>query len=413
MRLRLRRARDVPRLPVGRAEGLAVAFGGNPWLRGLDPDLAGLFGDLFGTGGMSERIGTVDRCLQLNAQQIASMPLRYRHDANAAPFQPRWISDPDPAWYPGGIHFAIFAAVWSIYARGDAFLWVTSRYQTGFPATWTVLDALSMTVEEFRGERVYESNGVPLDAADVIQVSRNPTGALRGTSALAAYSSSVTSAFLAERYAGDVFQSTGASRVALRSTQRRLSEEQAQEIQDQWVAAVARRLGAPAILPPDLELLEALTTSPKDLMLLESREWDAKQLAAAFGVPAVLLNIALSGGLVYQAPVQLFDLWWRSELAPCAIKIQEALSRWMPRGHWCEFDPSAALRLDPEKLVGIYSKALADGAVTLDEYRAAVFDLPPLSEGDMSAELIEDSGVHVSDAGEVPLVPEPMSPEVV
>lgn len=339
-------------------------------------------------------IGTVDRCLQLNSQQVAAMPLRYRHSEQTLGMEPAWVTDPDPAWYPNGIHDAVFAIVWSIYARGDAFLWVTSRYESGYPRTWTVLDPVSMRVEDAGGVRGYKSNQVPLDPADVVQVMRNPTGALRGTPALQAYWSNVQSAYQAETYAADVYRS-GVSRFALKSA-RRLSAEQATELQGQWVEAVSRSLGAPAILPPDLELLETLSVSPKDLMLLESREWDARQIAAAFGVPAMLLNIAVSGGLAYQNPAQLFGLWWRSELMPCAIKIQEALSRWLPRGNWVEFDPSQSIRPDLDSLVNTYSKAYSDGAITIDEYRAAVFDLPPLRIGDQAAELFEEPGAHGS-----------------
>ena len=64
----------------------------------------------------------------------------------------------------------------------------------------------------------------------------------------------------------------------------------------------------------------------------------------------MLLNVAVAGGLTYQNPIQLFGLWWRSELMPAAVKVAAALSRWLPRGHWVEFDPSQVLRPDLETL---------------------------------------------------------------
>jgi HK97 family phage portal protein len=346
--------------------------------------------------GYRREVGTIDRCLQLTSQQIATMPLRYKHSEQTQGRSPEWLTEPDPAWYPNGIKFAVFAIVWSIYSQGDAFLWVTSRYEDGYPRSWTVLDAGTMKVANGDGARVYESNSYALDSRDVIQISRNPSGGLRGTSVLDAYWSNVASAYQAESYAADVYQSTGVNRLALRSPNRRISAEQAADIQAQWIQAVQKRLGAPAIIPPDLELLTTLTISPKDMMLLESREWDTRQIAAAFGVPAMLLNVAVSGGLTYQNPMQLFELWWRSELMPCAVKIQEALSRWLPRGNWVEFDPSQAVRPDLATQVATFSKAYADGAVTLDEYRAAVFDLPPLERGDQATEYFEEAGAHGS-----------------
>jgi len=342
---------------------------------------------------MAANVGTVDRCLQLTAQQVATMPLRYRHSDDVQGYEPAWVHDPDPAWYPNGIGDAVFSATWSVYARGECFLWATSRYESGYPRTWTLLDPVTMHVEDLGGYRGYRSNGVWLDERDVIHVMRDPRGGLRGRSSLEAYAANVASAYQAEAFAADVYASGGGTRVALKSKQR-LSQTQATDVQAQWVDAARKRLGAPAIIGPDLDLLQTLSISPKDLMLLESRDWDARQIAAAFGVPAVLLNIAMAGGMVYQNPVQLFGLWWRAELMPGAVKVQEALSRWLPRGHWVEFDPSVSIRPDLETLVNIYSQALGDQVITLDEYRAAVFDLPPLAAGDQAAEFFEEAGAH-------------------
>ena len=130
---------------------------------------------------------------------------------------------------------------------------------------------------------------------------------------------------------------------------------------------------------------------------METREWDTRQIAAAFGVPAILLNIAIEGALVYQNPQQLAELWWRTELMPVAVKIGRALSRWLPRGHWVEFDPGQATRPDLGRMVDIYSRALADKAVTVEEYRAAVFDLGPLPAGEASEEIFEEEGAHGSE----------------
>ncbi len=344
-------------------------------------------------GGRAE-VGVVDRCLQLNASQLANMTLRYRHSSMTNGFEPMWAHDPDPAWYPNGIQEAVFAIVWSVYGHGDAFLWVTSRYETGYPRTWTVLDPVTMRVAQEGGTRSYQSNNTELDPADVLQIQRDPRGGLRGRSALAAYWSNLQSAYQAEAYAADVYQASGVNRMALK-VKGRIDSAQAADIQAQWVAAVSKRMGSPAVLDDRVELLEALSVSPKDLMLIESRQWDSAQIAAAFGVPAVLLNLAPEGGLVYQNPATLAELWWRTELMPTAGRIAAALSRWLPRGHWVEFDPTAAIRPDLPTMVNTFSKALQDGAVTVAEYRAFVFDLPPLTDDTGEADdVFEEPGAH-------------------
>src|SRR5262249_46482631 len=153
------------------------------------------------------------------------------------------------------------------------------------------------------------------------------------------------------------------------------------DLQSQWTARVASRIAAPAVLPPDVAF-EQFQFNPKDLLLLESRQWDAKQIAAAFGVPAFMLNMDQSSGLNYSNPEMLFTTWWRTELYPVARRVETALSTWLPRGNWVEFDPSASLRPDLATMANTWLALLAASVVTEDEVRAAVLDLPPLTEGE-------------------------------
>lgn len=338
-----------------------------------------------------ERVGAAERCLQLNAQQIATMPLRFRGS-----YEPAWISNPDPNWYPNGITDALFAATYSTYARGDAFLWVVDRYEdTGYPRTWTVLDPITMEVKKRNGRRVYRSNGYELDPDDVLQVSRNPTGKLRGTSALESWAGTLNSASAATRQTQGIFARGGIPWAVLKS-QKQLTETQAKDLQAQWVERVSSRLGAPAILPPDLDF-EQLAFTPKDLMLLELREFDSRAIAAAFGVPAILLNVPITGGLVYQNPAMLTDLWWRTELMPAAHRVEQALTtRWLPRGNWVEFDPSIILRPDPKGLADMWLNLLKQKVVTINEVRRAVLDLDELEVGEAFDEIDEPPGADTS-----------------
>ena len=370
-----------PRLRRARAEPASSFFA-------LDPDLAGLHPTSIGyyleTGAwvspsLAQRVGVVARCLQLVSQQIATLPLRFRGS-----YEPLWVSNPDPVWYPGGIGSAVFASVFSMYAYGDAFHWVTSRYDTGYPQTWTVLDPGMVTVEaDPRGGRRYKVQNIYLDPDDILQISRNPNGGLRGTSALEGYAANVASSVAAEGFAAELYNGGGVPWAVLQP-QRRVTKDQAEELQAQWMSRAGARGSAPAVIPPDVAFKE-FSFNPKDLALLETREWDAKQIAAAFGVPAFMLNMPQADGLNYSNPEMLFGTWWRSELYPAAHRIDSHLSTWLPRGAWVEFDPSQLLAPDIVGRQGVASKALADGVMTVNEYRAYVFDLPPVEEGEALA----------------------------
>ncbi len=73
----------------------------------------GLNGNVFtpGDGRLADRVWVSNRCIQMNSQQIASMPLRFEAPNAPTATQPAWCSNPDPHWFPSGISDAIFAIV--------------------------------------------------------------------------------------------------------------------------------------------------------------------------------------------------------------------------------------------------------------------------------------------------------------
>lgn len=287
---------------------------------------------------MSERIWVCERSIQLNAQQIASMPVRFHSSAGAGGFEPAWISNPDPNWYPNGIGDALFSMVRAIYGRGHVELLVTKRYANGFPSAWTPLDPDLVHISSEGGRRRYKLNDQELDPADVVQIDRNPGPALHGTSALRAFAS-IAWGVVSSGELARTFLSGGVPQSVLKSA-RRIDSTQAEALQAQWVTATSRRGGAPPVLPPEITF-ETLSIDPADLTLLESQEFGARALASAYGVPAVLLNIPMTGGLNYQNPALLGEQWWRFELRTTAKRISDAFSAQMlPRGNWVTLDAS-------------------------------------------------------------------------
>jgi len=284
-----------------------------------------------GNATLADRVWVANRCIQLNAQQIASMPLEYHGS-----FEPTWVSAPDPNWYPNGIGDALHAIVAQLYGWGFACLYVTDTYADGFPRTWTVLDSAALNIKEVDGQRRYKYGEDNLNPARIVQIDRNPGTGLHGTSALRAYAQQAWGLLAAGNQSMNVNQ--GGIPQAVLKSQRKLTKEQAETLQAQWVERTTARGGAPPVLPPELDF-EVLSINPADLSLLDTQEFNAKAIATAFGVPAVLLNMALQGGLTYQNPAALGEMWWRLELRPTATRIANALSAQMlPRGQWVTFD---------------------------------------------------------------------------
>jgi len=321
--------RELIRRDVDPLEGTRMSLFNSQIPNWWDQNVNNTF--LVGDASLADRVWVANRCQQLNAQQIASMPLVYH-----GPSEPSWVSAPDPNWYPNGIGDALHAAVAQIYGWGFSCQYVTDFYANGLPRTWTVLPSAAVEIKMEDGARVYKLGDIRLDASRVVQIDRNPGTGLHGTSALRAYAQTAWGLLAAGNQSMTVSQ--GGIPQAVLKSQRKLDQTQAEALQTQWMTATSRRNGAPPVLPPELDFTP-LSFNPSDLALLETQEFNAKAIATAYGIPAVLLNMALQGGLTYQNPAALGEMWWRFELRPTATRIANAFSAQMlPRGQWVSFD---------------------------------------------------------------------------
>jgi hypothetical protein len=285
-------------------------------------------GQYYGTADLSNRVWVANRCQQLVAQAIGAMPILWEGQGT----EPQWVSNPDPVMFPNGIGDAVQAIWHDVYGWGYSIQYVTSRYADGYPRTWTVVPASACTPAFSNGLRVYKMpNDTYLNPDDVIQIDRNSTTAAHGTSALRAYAQNAWSLLAAGDQSMSVSQG-GIPQSVLKS-ERKLTKEQAEALQEQWMTATSSRNGAPPVLPPELTF-EVLSINPSDLALLETQQWNAMVIATAYGVPGPMLNMALSGGLTYQNPIALMQMWWLTELHVMSKRLMDAwTARLLPRGH--------------------------------------------------------------------------------
>jgi hypothetical protein len=290
----------------------------------------------FAIGGaaLAESVWVANICKHMNAQQISAMPIEF-HGAS----EPSWVSSPDPNIFPNGIGDAVFAIVDQLYGWGFSCQYVTDFYADGFARTWTVMPSAAVSIRWENGARAYKLGEQELDPARVVQIDRNPGTGLHGTSAMAAFAQPAWGLLAAQNQSMTVSQG-GIPKFYLKS-ERKLTKEQAEALQLQWATATSNRNGGmPPVVPPEIVPTE-MSFDPASMALLETQEWDARVLANAFGVPSVLLNMSLQGGLTYQNPMALMQMWWLKELRTTAKRIGDAFSAQMlPRGQWISFDAS-------------------------------------------------------------------------
>lgn len=340
----------------------------------------GRHNDLFG------RVSTAMTAVDLNSRELGSFPVY--GVKGSTPFElPDWRNNPEPELHDSWADF-MHAAVNSLLLRGECITYATGRYASPAPgvpgrvARFATLNPDLVDIELIDGRRVVSLAGEAIDPADVCVVRfQSWPGRMRGITPIEWLGSSLLTAGALERYAAGLANRGGIPWAVLHA-KGHITGDQANDLQARWVTAGARRDGAPAVLGGDFEL-EPLTISPRDMALLELREFDERRIAAAFGVPAYLLNITQQG-LTYANASQLFAHHWQATLRPLADLLASAWSRWLlPRGSRLEFNPDRYVQPPLGERVqawsvmhGIIDPVSGARAITVDEIRAAERMMP-------------------------------------
>ena len=289
----------------------------------------------FGNADLAKRVWVANLCQHKNSKQIAGMPLRWH--GSAGTLEPRWVSNPAPTQFPNGIGDVMYAVTDQIYGWGYALLYVTSEYDSGYARTFDVVPSSACTPYfDSDGRKVYKLGDTELDPSRVVQIDRNPTTAAHGTSALSAFAQRAYSLLAAGN------QSLNVSRDNMPQgylkSELRLTAEEAIEAQDQWNNPT--NPGLVRALGNGFDFVKT-GINPSDMALLDTQKWDASVVAAAYGVPPILVNIAVEGALVYQNPLLLMQSWWFTELETTAKQIVDAFTaRLLPSGQWVHVDAS-------------------------------------------------------------------------
>jgi HK97 family phage portal protein len=344
-------------------------------------------------GGYLRRVSTVMTCVDLNTRQLASFPAYGVKDRRPVPL-PSWYATPEPELYPDWSAF-MKAAGASYYLAGEVILYATARYVNGYPSRFVALDP-AQVYRDPEGSWYLGQNdhGIELPRGDVCHIPYQLLpGVLhrRGIGPLMWAGRHVCSAVELDAYAQAIAR-YGVWAVLKHPDE--LTATQAGELQGQWMAARYNSLGSPAVLSGGIEF-ETLTMSPQDMALLDLKWFDLEMIAAAMGVPSVLVNLPQNNGLNYSTTVMLADWHWRGTLRPHAQSFSGAMSLWLlPRGTDIEFDPDRYTQPPLEERARAYQTLHGieepDGkrAITVDEIRArerwAPYDNETLAEGAMS-----------------------------
>lgn len=330
------------------------------------------WGGAVGIDECMSRVSTVWTCLDTNASAVASMPV-YAVEGMRRVASPQWMTNPQPEVYSSWDE-AIYQVMIS-FQMGEAILWCTSRNPDRSVRTWVMLDPRRVTIQQDVPKR-YLLNGSYDITDDVLHIPyASWPGDPRGHGPLEAAATQMYGAEAMERYAANL-ATRGGIPWAVLTHPGDLQSGQAADLQGQYVAARMNAAGAPAILSGGLTL-QPLTINPRDMALLELRQFEESRLSILLGVPPFLAGLPSGGdSMTYANISSLFDFHWRSGLKPRAQRVMKAISNWaLPPGRTAELDRDEYIRPGIVELAQAYSVLHAiesDGsrAITIDEIRA-------------------------------------------
>jgi phage portal protein BeeE len=243
-----------------------------------------------------------------------------------------WMNRPDPKTTR---NFIMAKTARDLILYGRAFWLVTSRYSTGYPATFQWLPANlcdtpdNAPPEWFGPAEKVNFNGIPLDVAQLVQFHSGSQGIIyqgRRAIQIALRLDQSAERFATNEIAAGYLQQKGGEP---------MSGDELAEMAAAWAAN--RRTNAIGALN-ELVSFESFDVDPSKLQLVEGREYQTKELSRLMDIPAYLLAIDQSGMTYANAQQARQDLILFGA-RPILHAIQERLSMddILPRGRHVEF----------------------------------------------------------------------------
>jgi phage portal protein BeeE len=299
----------------------------------------------YSTGAAEQRAlqnPTVSRSKDLLASMVGCLEMRHyskqwtgeKYEEIYLPLEP-WMEQPDPKVTRNFFYSNLFA---DLFFHGRAFAFVTSRYSTGLPASFTWLPAAMCSTPNQTGPQwfgpsdIIQFNGVEIaDTNDVIQFLSPIQGLLyQGARAL---SIATHLDIAADRYAtletvpGYLQQKGGET----------LDSDSLSEIAAAWSAM--RRQNAIGALNDYVEFRE-FSVSPAEVVA-EQRKYQSLEMARVANIPAYLVSAPQEGsGLTYtnvQDSNRQLYLYGAKPFIECLQQTLSA-SNVLPRNRYVEFD---------------------------------------------------------------------------
>lgn len=301
------------------------------------------------------------------------------------PWNYRWAATADLILY--GNHFA-FCGTTDFVTRRPGYLVPIGADRVGVlidpdpntPRVWFTVDGT--LVEPFdpndppRADIGADGRAVGDWTGTLFHVSAgNRSGEILGLGVLAEYAAWLGGAVAAEEHAGAYFAG-GALPPAVLSSPQVLQQAQADDLKAKWRNMVSTR--EPVILPSGY-VLTPIASDALNAQMVESRQWNASDIAMMLGIPAYKLGLA-GPSMTYQN-IESADIEFvRDSVDRYAHPLTAAFTQWlMPLGTSVAWNYSGRMRADQTTTATVINGYVASGVLTRDEARA-ILGRAPLPE---------------------------------
>jgi HK97 family phage portal protein len=336
-----------------------------------------------GSVGMEQMIlrsSAVFGAIDMNSSILSTMP-PYRMAGRTLIDSLPWMSNPQPEVYTGWTE-AMKQVMVSYYGAGEVYLWATNRYADGTVRNWVMLNPDWVTVNMMGQVRqfFYGTKETGVDISDDVLHIRYTSwpGYPHGIGPLAALATTLFGVAALEQYESNLAVRGGIPWGVL-TAPGNLNATQATELRLAFVNARMSAMGAPAVLSGGVTLTP-FNITPRDMALLELRQFNEARISTILGVPPLLQGLPEgSTSMTYKNAEGIYDFHWRAFLRPKAATIAEAISNWaLPSTQSIEFNRDDYVKPNfTERTTGyqilfnIFDPATGKRAITVDEIREA------------------------------------------
>jgi phage portal protein BeeE len=291
---------------------------------------------------MAMRVPSIARARTIHASIISAMPLKmYREQWNETDREteyidlaPRsWLRRPDPAIPYETLMAWLFD---DLFFWGRAFLFISSRTADGFPASFSRLPAAMVSSPKmpqdiwFAPAQELEFNGLEIDPQNVVQFISPVEGIIYSNA------DTISTALKVEASRARNAETSIPSGILKQTGGEPLSAQELADLSAQFNAA--RRTNQTAALNEFLSY-EATSATPDKMMLIESAQFSALQMAQISQLPPYLLGVPTGSYAYTNSRESRWDTWlFGTKLWAECIAATLSSNQVLPNGTYVEFD---------------------------------------------------------------------------